>query len=383
MHDKDKNSIITEIQNEYKKIDDRWLILHYRTFVALVLFGFLIECIIGASWFTTGHVEISLSTYIIKYVALPLLINLSFVLSGLLVIRSSKMQQKNKAYFISMLYVGVCFVFYTAHIIFDSLYLIFAIPMLLTIVYSNYTLTTLTAIISIASKTISDLFVVWDPDKINPIDSKYGLANLFISAFILCIFYVVCVIVLRFEKKKNAASIQKEIEYHQTQQKLIIDELTEVYNRKALRQAFQDMEEEACENNSYVFVMIDIDNFKALNDNYGHDTGDECLKEFASILRNHCTEDAMPFRFGGDEFCILLKNTPLESVISTCKSIERDLKNSEVSRTSMPMTASFGIACYDNKMTAPELLKHTDSTLYRAKTMKDAICVYNDKADGF
>lgn len=380
MYEKKNNPIITEIQNEYKKIDERWLMLHYRTFVLLVLFGFLIECIIGASWFTTGHVEISLSTYIFKYVALPLLINLSFVLCGLLVIRSSRMQQINKTYFISILYVGVCFVFYTAHIIFNSLYLIFTIPMLLTIVYSNYTLTTFTAIISIISKTISDLFVVWDPDKVNPLDSKFGLTNLFISAFIVCIFYVVCVVVIRFEKEKNAASIQKEIEYHQTQQKLMIDELTEVYNRKALRQSFQDMEEEAYDN-TFVFVMIDIDNFKTLNDDYGHDTGDECLKEFANILIKNCTEDAMPFRFGGDEFCILFKNMPLENVVIICESIGRELKNSIISGASMPMTASFGIACYDNQMNAPQLLKHTDSALYRAKTMKDAICVYNGAED--
>ncbi len=374
MHDKNNQTIIAEIQSEYNKIDARWLRLHYRTFVGLVLFGFLIECIIGASWFASGHVEIALPKYILKYIASPSLINLGFVLCGLLAMRASRIRQISKAYFVSMLYVGVCFVFYTVHIIFDSLYLIFTVPMMLTIVYSNYTLTTLTGIISIAAKTFSELFIVWDPDKVNLLSSKYGLTNLVVSTFILCIFYFVCAIVIRFEKEKNAASILKEIEYYETQQKLMIDELTEIYNRKALRRSFQDMEEDVAEND-YLFVMIDIDNFKTLNDTFGHDAGDECLKEFAEILCNNCTDDAQPFRFGGDEFCILFKNAPIQNVISICKSIQRDLKNSAVSGRSMAMTASFGIARYNKNMTAPQLLKYTDSKLYHAKAMKDAICV--------
>ena len=376
MNDKNKSTIIADIQSEYKKIDDRWLRLRYRTFVGLVLCGFLIECIIGFSWFASGHVEMVLSSYIYKYIVLPLLVNLGFVLCGFLVMRSSRIRHINKAYFISMLYVGVCFVFYTVHIIFDSLYLIFAIPMLLTIVNSSYKLTTLTGIISIAAKTISDLFIAWDPDKINLLDSKYGLTNLFISTFILCVFYFVCVVVIRFEKEKNAASIQKEIEHYETQQKLMLDELTEVYNRKALRQSFQDMEEDLSDN-AYVFVMIDIDHFKTLNDTFGHDVGDECLKEFADILRTHCTIDAQPFRFGGDEFCVLFKNMPIQRVIAICECIQRDLKCGAVSESRMAMTASIGIAGYRKNMTAPQLLKNTDSTLYHAKAMKNAICVYD------
>lgn len=373
---KNNSAIVAQIQSEYKKIDDRWLKLHYRTFAGLVLFGFLIECIIGAVWFASGHVEISLSQYIVKYIASPLLINLCFVLCGLLVMRSPRIQQIKKAYFVSMLYVGVCFTFYTVHIIFDSLYLIFTIPMLLTIVYSNHLLTTLTGIVSIAVKTISELFIVWDPDKVNLFESKYGLTNLLVSTFILCIFYGVCMVVIRFEKEKNAASIQKEIEYHHTQQRLMMDELTEIFNRKALRHSFQDMEEDETDN-TYVFVMIDIDNFKTLNDTFGHVVGDECLREFADILRNRCSDDAQPFRFGGDEFCILFKNTSIQCVLNTCESIQQELRSSAVSRSNMPMTASFGIACHHNKMTAPQLLKSTDSALYHAKTLKDAICVHD------
>lgn len=109
------------------------------------------------------------------------------------------------------------------------------------------------------------------------------------------------------------------------------------------------------------------------------DVSDECLKEFADILKNHGRKNAMPFRFGGDEFCILFNNTPLQSVMNTCECIQRDFKNSVMSALSITMTASFGIARYEKNMTAPQLLKYADSTLYHAKAMKDAICVHDVK----
>ena len=245
----------------------------------------------------------------------------------------------------------------------------------MTVIYSDYVLTSVTAVLSISTKIVSDLFVVWDPDKVNPLESDLGITNLMISIFILCAFYAVCIIVIHFEKEKNAAAIQKEIGYYHTQQKLKMDELTDIYNRTALRNAFQSMEADASDN-GYIFVMADIDNFKALNDTFGHDLGDRCIREFASILKKNCDKDAIPFRFGGDEFCILFKNTALKDVVFICKNIQHDLKNSAVSKARMLVTASVGIAVYEKQMSANQLLRNTDSALYRAKTVKDSIYIY-------
>ena len=293
--------------------------LHYYTFVVLVLFTFIVEAVVASIWYQSGRVEISTKTYLLKYVAAPIFVNSLFILIGTLVMRSSVVNRKAKAYVISLLYVGVCFVLYVVHSIFYTVYLVFTVPILLTVIYSDYLLTTFTAFLSIASKAVSELFIVWDPDKTNPLGSDLGIANFIISMFILLIFYGVCIVVIRFEKDKNEASIQKEIEHYQTQQKLNIDELTEINNRTALRKAFQNMIEDKS-NSPYYFVMIDIDNFKVLNDTYGHEQGDQCLKEFAQILTKNCYKNSTPFRFGGDEFCILFKDEPLGSVVKDVQS---------------------------------------------------------------
>lgn len=380
MKDISENTNIVEIQNEYKRIDSHWLKLHYRTFIGLVLFSFVVECVLCTAFFSAGYVEIPLTKYILKYILSPLIVNTGLILIGFWAMYSPRLQQNAKAYCISLLIVGVCFVIFTVHSIFSSLYLIFAVPILLTVIYSNYTLTTVTAFLSILAKTISETVVTWDPDKLHPFDSAVGRINFAISLCILCALYAVCVIVIRFIKDKNSAIIQKEIERCQIQRKLITDELTQTYNRTALRKAFEEMEGDLSEN-TYIFVMIDLDNFKTLNDTMGHNNGDECLKEFGRILRENCSDNSLPVRFGGDEFCILFKNRPIEEVMETCIQIQDDLNESPVNHPTIPVTASVGIAYYKKGMTASQLLKNTDDALYRSKTLKDSICIFDDAAE--
>lgn len=377
MIDINENLIIDEIQNEYDRIDNRWLRLEYYTFIGLVIFGFVFECVAGLLWFQTGAVDISPERYVLKYMLVPLFFNLALILTGIFVMRSSGISRKKKAYTVSLLFVGASFVFYMVHSIFFALFLMFTVPILMTVVYSDYALTTTVTAASLALKIISDLVIVWDPDKINPLASDLGTINFVISIFLLCVFYFVSMIVIRFGKEKNAASIQKEIEHYQMQQKLNRDELTEIYNRTALRKAFAGMQKDS-QGNAYTFVMIDIDNFKALNDRFGHAVGDKCLKEFGGILKKNCYDGTMPFRFGGDEFCILFKNKPIEKVIDTCRDIQGDLKNSEVSRLSISVTASFGIAVYEQGMSVAQLLKNTDEALYNAKDARDSVCVFEN-----
>ena len=372
-----ENTIVAEIKNEYIEIDNRWMKLHYYTFVFLVIFGFIIEAVLAVLWYQSGSVEISTRTYMLKYIAAPVFVNSLLILADTFVIRSSRIKRKVKVYVISLIYVGACFVLYVVHCIFYNLYLIFTVPILLTVIYSDYLLTAVTAFLSIASKIAADMFIVWDADKTNLLESDFGIINFIISICILFIFYIACVVVIRFEKEKNEAGIQKEIEHYHIQQKLSIDELTEINNRTSLRKAFQDMMEDES-GSPYFFAMIDIDNFKALNDTCGHEQGDRCLKEFARILTKNCYQNSTPFRFGGDEFCILFKDESLDSVIKTCKDIQSDLKESPTSLKYMLMTISIGIAKYEKHMSASHLLNNTDSMMYLSKTKKDYISIWGD-----
>jgi diguanylate cyclase len=377
MDQENKVSIITEIQNEYEKINGRWLLLHYRTFIGLVVFAFLVECVLGMVIYQIGSIKIPLERYVLNYIFSSLVINSLFTMTAVWAMRNPRFPQIKRTYVISLLFVGVCFVLYTIHIVFNSLFLIFSIPILLTIVYGNRLLTTVTAILSISSKIISDLLITWDPDKVSPLADSHELISFIVSICILAAFYVVCVIIISFEKEKYAVSIHKEIERYQMRQKLITDDLTQVYNRIALRKAFQDMENDRADH-TYILAMIDIDNFKTLNDTLGHDTGDRGLTDFGAILKKYASDDLKPFRFGGDEFCILFRNSEIGRVIEWCKRIQNDLKEITFQKLGIPLTVSVGIACYQKGMSAKQLLHNTDSALYRSKTEKGSVFVFGD-----
>ncbi len=373
-----QNSFINEIENEYKKIDNKWLKLHFSTAAVLVAFGFSIELILGIVIYQTGNVSISPTKYYLKYLAAPLGVNLLFLLIGYFILRSPRIKQRTKLYAVSMLFVAICFTFFTVHSIMQSLFFIFSVPMLLTIVYNDNTLTAVTTFASIIAFVVSDIFVVWDPDKIRVFDTDLGIVNFTVALCILVAFFAVCLVVISFERQKNSASIVKEIDRLQLQQKLLTDDLTLIYNRTALRNALDRVYSDST-GNKYIFVMCDLDNFKLLNDKHGHSTGDRCLKEFAEILKRNCG-DATPFRFGGDEFCILFINQPLEAVITTCEKVQADLETCCSRATiTVPLSASFGIAGYESKGDVNELLRNADSAMYRSKSMRNAITVYDEK----
>lgn len=376
MNEINETSIISEIESEYRRIDTSWLSLHYNTFALLVFFGVLVECVLGISLYLSGYIEISLGRYVLKYIAVPFFTNLFLLLAGTLLIHMPRLSQSTKTYFVSLLFVGVCFVFYSAHIIFNSLFLIFTLPILLTVVYGDYTLTTITSFVAICLKIVADLYVRWDPKMGNPLVDRFASTNFLISLCVLFAFYMACIVVIRFERAKISASIQKEIERHQMQLRLLTDELTGIYNRTALRSAFQRMEEDA-DSTSYAFIMIDLDNFKKLNDTLGHDKGDQCLREFGNVLKKRCTGGAV-FRFGGDEFCVLFQNQTTEQIKLICEKIQDDLHRSTLNQSGILLTASFGIARYKPQMSARELLQNADAALYHSKKSRDAVCIYEN-----
>lgn len=373
----EENSFVTQIENEYKRIDRKWLTLHFKTSAGLVILIFLMEFVLGVAVFILGNIEMTFPDYILKYIFAPLALNIIFISVDYWAMHSSVLVQKTKIYVVSFVLVAICFVVYSIHIIFGSLFLIFTLPVLLTVVYGDYILTSITALFAITAKIVAQLVVKWDSEAIGAFSTTYSSTNFIISAIILCTFFVVCLIVIRFEKEKIEASILKEIERYSLQIKSQTDELTSLLNRSALRNAFSSMEQDTSAN-SYIFVMIDLDHFKLLNDTRGHAYGDKCLNAFGKILKANAP-DASSFRFGGDEFCILFKNQSMQTVEKSCHDIQRDFKLfTETSLSGLPVGVSFGIARFENQTTASQLLKSTDSALYRAKRVSDSIIIDDD-----
>ncbi len=150
------------------------------------------------------------------------------------------------------------------------------------------------------------------------------------------------------------------------------DTLTGLPNRLALVQHAENAIAHARTHHSKLgLVVIDIDNFKTINDTYGHLAGDAVLSAFAERLRKSCRVSDFIARFGGEEFVMILSNTKREDVCQMIETLRRRTQQKlrvSVNEHIISITASFGIAMLeDSSDTADTLFKRADEALYVAK----------------
>jgi two-component system cell cycle response regulator len=152
----------------------------------------------------------------------------------------------------------------------------------------------------------------------------------------------------------------------------ITDELTGLYNRRYFDRHMNLVMAKSLEQERDVAVMIlDIDHFKSVNDNYGHDVGDAVIREFAARLRRNVRGVDMACRFGGEEFLVLMPDTDVgvaELVAERVREAVADRPFEVGLSRPISITISIGMALYENLDDTPEvIIKRADVALYRAK----------------
>lgn len=150
-----------------------------------------------------------------------------------------------------------------------------------------------------------------------------------------------------------------------------IDPLTKIYNRYKF---YEECNKLINLYNRYgtIFsiIMFDIDNFKKINDNFGHITGDNVLKTISTVVSYTIRNTDIFFRWGGDEFIILLPNTNLEGAYISAEKIREVLENTDFNSEKEhvgKVTCSFGVSTIEKEVDCDELTKKIDSAMYKAK----------------
>lgn len=149
------------------------------------------------------------------------------------------------------------------------------------------------------------------------------------------------------------------------------DPLTKVMNRRAFFARFsEEVERSRRYNRSLVVAMVDVDRFKEFNDMEGHLRGDEALKRIAATLQNNLRKTDLLGRYGGEEFILLMPETPLQSAVETCERLRAGIEDTEFQGKDEPayLTVSIGVAAYpDQGSTVEGLTEAADQALYQAK----------------
>ena len=154
----------------------------------------------------------------------------------------------------------------------------------------------------------------------------------------------------------------------------LVDGLTGLANRRGFEEALQRCLEDVGRKHapSPCVLMADIDHFKNVNDTYGHIFGDKVIRSVASVLHQSIKGKDMAARFGGEEFIILLPDTPLNGACSLAETIRMTIQNGRIRRgdtdkSLAQVTISLGVASYKQGESASDFVARADSALYASK----------------
>lgn len=173
--------------------------------------------------------------------------------------------------------------------------------------------------------------------------------------------------------------LQRDLD--EARNKAAVDELTGIPNRRSSRVTMQDLDSRQVR---YCFAIIDIDNFKTINDTYGHQVGDRAIRLVADAL----TESLAPWtvaRWGGEEFLVIAETPDAAKMARKVQQAkddlaDRKLKLRETDEPMAPITFSAGVAA--GLATADDTLRHADAALYEAKnTGRNKVLVAGDKGE--
>jgi diguanylate cyclase (GGDEF)-like protein len=166
-----------------------------------------------------------------------------------------------------------------------------------------------------------------------------------------------------------ATAVQNSIYVAKVRQLASRDGLTGMLNRRAFEERIlEEITRADRYRSSLAILMIDIDHFKAVNDEFGHLLGDEVLKHAATIFQHQLRKVDFICRFGGEEFAIILPSTTLESAAAVAEKLRRAFFTHAFSGISRPITVSIGVAAFpEHGMNRDTLVRAADRALYQAK----------------
>jgi len=191
-----------------------------------------------------------------------------------------------------------------------------------------------------------------------------------IAKIMLVVLFLVAFLVYHNRKLSRMNKKLEELQ-NKLQEQANRDPMTNLYNRRYFHEVTANILEIAKrEKKPFSLIMVDIDNFKNINDKYGHAVGDEVIKQLSLLLSKNVRSSDIVSRFGGEEFVILLPNTDLRGAQKIAAKIRESVENLQlhIDNKTIHFTISLGVSNFlPGDDSIEEILKRADQALYKAK----------------
>jgi len=145
------------------------------------------------------------------------------------------------------------------------------------------------------------------------------------------------------------------------------DYLTKLSNRRKIHEVIEnEISRSKRYNSTFAIILLDVDNFKTTNDNFGHNVGDQVLVELSDIIRRTIRESDIASRWGGEEFLVFCPHTNVDGAFALAEKLRTNIESNEFDDVGYK-TASFGVTHIEHGDTVERLIHRADEALYSAK----------------
>lgn len=230
----------------------------------------------------------------------------------------------------------------------------------------RYVVATLLGVISVASFICCKLLSVYRGEIYQVDLPEWGVLGVYVFNA-LCNFGFLFLITVIFLVEMQTATSQLQRQNAILDQMASIDPLTGLHNRRSMH-VFLDEAMEAEDKEPFCLIMCDIDDFKQVNDTYGHDTGDTILKEVARTVKEQVGSDGCACRWGGEEMLLIVRGS-LEQACRIAEDVRRRVEAAAfcIGGQSIHCTLTIGVAQHRKGSSIDHTITHADNNLYHGK----------------
>jgi diguanylate cyclase (GGDEF)-like protein len=335
--------------------------------------------IVAWYFFTLGKPGVNQGEYWAKFIILPAVLMLAASLAADHIVNSRRFSIIVKEYAALLLVLLLCAAVTFVHRIAAVLLASFIIPILVSTIFSNLKMTNVIY-------ALSQALMILGAVNMQASNARMYEQWIWIEALAASGLLAVAYLLARVLAQYGAASILviRNITHDKLtlEEKLNLDPLTGLNNRRAYDQALPRLIQESRQNKALLsIVALDIDNFKRVNDVYGHAMGDRVLLILTEILRQEMPENSEMFRIGGDEFMLLFRDCSVDKSAIVCQSLLSIAQGACLpDAQGLELSFSCGIAGLSDTLSEPDkLFQAADAALYLAKNHGKKRIVMHDE----
>lgn len=345
-------------QDTYRK----WRVLIFKADIVSVLAVFIIEIIMF--FFLRSHDLIfqTVSVYLARFLILPTIINITLLTIAIICNERYKDRPYLLNYVPIVLMSCLCIVVSCTHYVFTVTMAVYIIPVFVTVIFSNRKMTRLITLIGVGGIVITVLVDV----LLSQSEDAYLIPEAIVALCILLTAHKFSQILIGYHKAKNDALAKGYQEQLRMKELLNYDQKTGIYGSTAFNNCLIGAINKGWTDN-LALAFVDIDDFKYVNDSYGHAAGDEVLVRLAAIIKEICGDSQLPGRFGGDEFAILLTGESIEVYCSLLTEIQKAFRQQIYDFSEQRITVSIGLARLQEGWDAEMILQKADEAMYQSK----------------